>query len=55
MTIIIQGEVSAVQAALDAAEKQSIRKVAAKAVIANPHPEIMKQIEISAHKYNFKF
>ena len=55
VTIIIQGEVLAVQAALDAAEKQSIRKVAAKAVIANPPPEIMKQIEISAHKYNFKF
>ena len=55
VTIIIQGEVSSVQAALDAAEKQSIRKVAAKAVNSNPHPEIMKQIEISAHKYNFKF
>ncbi|MBQ7915525.1 MAG: BMC domain-containing protein [Firmicutes bacterium] len=55
VTIVIQGEVSAVEAALEAAERQSIRKVAAKAVIANPHPEIMRQIEISAHKYNFKF
>lgn len=55
VTIIIQGEVSAVQAALDAAEANSIRRVAAKAVIANPHPEVMKQIEISASKYNFNF
>jgi ethanolamine utilization protein EutM len=55
VTIIIQGEVSAVQAALDAAEAHTIRKVAAKAVIANPHPEVMRQIEISASKYNFNF
>ena len=50
-----KGEVSAVQAALDAAEAHTIRKVAAKAVIANPHPEVMRQIEISASKYNFNF
>ena len=43
------------KAALDAAEAHTIRKVAAKAVIANPHPEVMRQIEISASKYNFNF
>ena len=46
---------NAVAAALDAAEAHTIRKVAAKAVIANPHPEVMRQIEISASKYNFNF
>lgn len=55
VSIVIQGEVSAVQAALDAAEASCIRKVAAKAVIANPHPEIMKQIEISKSKYHYQF
>ena len=53
--IFIQGEVSAVQAAIDAANKNTIRKVAASAVIPNPHPEIMKQLEISRAKYHFDF
>ncbi len=53
--IFIQGEVSAVQAAIDAANAGTIRKVASSAVIANPHPEIMKQLEISRAKYHFNF
>ena len=43
------------QAAIDAARETCIRTVAAYAVIPNPHPEIMKQIEISKSKYHFNF
>ena len=55
VTIVIQGEVSAVTAAIEAAKAGTIRKYAAAAVIPNPHPEVMKQIEISASKYHFTF
>ena len=55
VSIVITGEVSAVQAAIDAARETCIRTVAAYAVIPNPHPEIMKQIEISKSKYHFNF
>ena len=53
VTIVIQGEVSAVQAAIDAANRTAIRKVAACAVIPNPHPEVMRQIRTSQVKHKF--
>jgi microcompartment protein CcmL/EutN len=55
VTIVIQGEVSAVQAAIEAANRTAINKVAASAVIANPHPEVMHQIEISKDRHKFNF
>ncbi len=55
VTIVIQGEVSAVQAAIEAANRTAISKVAASAVIANPHPEVMHQIEISKDRHKFNF
>jgi len=54
VTIVIQGEVSAVQAALDAANRTAIRKVAAYAVIPNPHPEVMRQIRTSQKTHKFE-
>ena len=54
VTIVIQGEVSAVQAALDAANRTAIRKVAAYAVIPTPHPEVMRQIRTSQKKHKFE-
>ena len=53
VTIVIQGEVSAVQAAIDAANRTAISKVAASAVIANPHPEVMRQIETSQRRQGY--
>ena len=55
VTIVIQGEVSAVQAAIDAANRTAISKVAASAVIANPHPEVMRQIETSRNRHGYTF
>ncbi len=44
VTVVVQGEVSAVQAALSAgaAAANEVGKVKVCEVIANPHPEIMK-------------
>ncbi len=53
VTIVIQGEVSAVQAAIEAARASAIGKVAATVVIPNPHPEVMRQIEISQDRHHF--
>ena len=55
VTIVIQGEVSAVQAAIEAANRTAINKVAASAVIANPHPEVMRQIETSMKRQKFTY
>ena len=48
VTIIIRGEVSAVKAAIAAADKGGIKKPVGKAVIANPHKEIWKVVKKSA-------
>ena len=48
MTIIIQGEVSAVTESVESAKSKAGGHIVASAVIANPHPEIMKIVAKSA-------
>ena len=50
VTLIITGSVSAVNAAVDNACSQCIKKPVAHAVIANPHPETVKMAELSAKR-----
>lgn len=47
VTLIVEGEVSAVTQSVEAAAG-CIKKPVAKAVIANPHPEIVKIAQLSA-------
>ena len=51
VTIIIQGEVSSVTEAVEAAKHRAVGRIVASAVIANPHEETMKLVEVSARKY----
>ena len=51
VTIIIQGNVSAVTEAIESAKRSSKGTVVAAAVIANPHEETMKLVEVSVKKY----
>lgn len=48
VTIIVTGDVSAVTAAVDAACNGAIKKPAAHLVLANPHEETKRIVEISA-------
>lgn len=50
VTIIVQGTVSAVQAAVDAVMEGALIKPCAHAVIANPHEETWRMVEISASR-----
>ena len=54
VTLIITGSVSAVQAAIENVRAQCIKKPAASAVIANPHPETVKLVELSAKRLEKK-
>ena len=54
VTLIVTGTVSAVQAAVENASAQCIKKPAATAVIANPHPETVKLVELSAKRLEKK-
>ena len=42
VTIIVEGDVAAVTAAVEAAAAQAIKPLAASGVIANPHEEIVR-------------
>ena len=50
VTIIVTGTVSAVNAAVENAAAQCIKKPCATAVIANPHAETVKLAELSAKR-----
>ncbi len=54
VTLIITGSVSAVNAAVENACAQCIKKPCAKAVIANPHPETVRLAELSAKRLQKK-
>ncbi|MCR5789726.1 MAG: BMC domain-containing protein [Lachnospiraceae bacterium] len=54
VTLVIQGDVSAVRQAVDAAASQAIKKPAAMGVIPNPHPEIVRIVELSASRFKGK-
>ena len=48
VTIVVQGDVSAVTAAVENAVANAITRPAAYAVIASPHEETVRMVELSA-------
>ena len=50
VTLIVEGDVSAVNEAVEAAVANAIKKPASYAVIARPHEEIVKLVELSASR-----
>lgn len=51
VTLVIQGDVSAVTQAVEAAASKAIKKPAAYAVIARPHEEIERIVKLSASRF----
>ncbi len=51
VTIIVKGDVSSVTEAVETAAKKAIKKPVAKGVIANPHEEIMRLVDLSASRF----
>ena len=51
VTLVVQGDVSAVTQAVETAAKNAIKKPVAQGVIANPHPEIVRLVEFSASRF----
>ena len=54
VTVIVQGEVSAVTQAVESAVAKAVITPCASAVIANPHEEIVKMVELSASRWRKK-
>ena len=54
VTVVVRGEVSAVSAAVDNAVSSCIKTPCAHAVIANPHEETVRILEVSASRLSPK-
>ncbi len=50
VTVIVEGSISAVTAAVEAASEKAIKKPVAQTVIANPHEEIIRIVNQSASR-----
>ncbi len=53
-TIVISGDVSAVTEAIEAAKAHAIKKPVQSGVIANPHEEIVRLVNLSASRFRSK-
>lgn len=51
VTIVIRGDVAAVTEAVETASKKAIKKPVASGVIANPHEEIVRLVNLSASRF----
>ena len=54
VTVVVSGDVSDVTAAVDAVKSGCIMKPVASAVIASPHSETKRILEISARNHNIE-
>jgi microcompartment protein CcmL/EutN len=54
VTIIVTGSISAVTAAVENAAAMAIKKPVATAIIANPHEETRRLVELSASRLQKK-
>ena len=54
VTVVVQGDVSAVTQAIESAVEKALLKPAAYAVIANPHEEVWRIIKNSANRMKQK-
>ena len=54
VTLVIEGDVAAVKQAIEAGSTQAIKKPAALGVLPNPHPEIVRIVELSASRFKGK-
>lgn len=51
VTLVVEGDVSAVKQAVEAGSTLAIKKPAVTGVIANPHPEVVRMVELSASRF----
>ncbi len=51
VTIVVKGDVAAVTEAVETAARKAIKKPAASGIIANPHEEILRLVNLSASRF----
>ena len=51
VTIVVKGDVASVTEAVETAASKAIKKPVAKGVLANPHEEILRLVNLSASRF----
>ena len=51
VTLVVEGQVAAVKQAVEAACEKAVKKPVSSGVIANPHPEIVRLVRLSASRF----
>ncbi|MGN0306657.1 MAG: BMC domain-containing protein [Lachnospiraceae bacterium] len=54
VTLVVEGEVEAVRQSIEAAAERAIKKPAAIGILPNPHPEIVRMVQLSASRFKGK-
>ena len=54
VTLVVEGEVEAVKQSVEAATARALKKPVSTGIIPNPHPEIVKMVELSASRFKNK-
>ena len=54
VTLVVEGDVDAVRASVEAAIEGALKKPVSTGILPNPHPEIVKMVELSASRFKEK-
>ena len=54
VTLVVEGDVDAVKASVEAAIQGALKKPVSTGILPNPHPEIVKMVELSASRFKGK-
>ena len=54
VTLVVEGDVDAVKASVEAACERALKKPVSTGILPNPHPEIVRMVELSASRFKGK-
>ena len=54
VTLVVEGNVSAVKQAIEAGVAGALKKPVASGILPNPHPEVVRMVELSASRFKGK-
>ena len=54
VTLVVEGEVEAVKQSVEAASANAIKKPVSTGILPNPHPEIVRMVQLSASRFRGK-
>ncbi len=54
VTLVVEGDVEAVRQSVEAATEHALKKPVSIGILPNPHPEVIRMVELSASRFKGK-